>query len=113
MVDDNEQLTVNEFLGARPRVLVTDAENPEDGRTFVWTKMGWFEREEGTLGDVAFTRIAESEEELKELLQEEDASIDLTEAFGVYRKTVTAEFMEQEPSVPDDADNSSEDEFEE
>jgi hypothetical protein len=113
MLEEDEQFTVNEFLGARPRVLVTDADNPEDGRTFVWTKMGWFEREEGTLGAVGFTHIAESEEQLKALLQEEDANLDLTEAFGAYRKTVTAEFMEQEPPVPDDADNSSEDEFEE
>jgi hypothetical protein len=113
MLEEDEMPAGNEFLGARPRVLVTNAAEPEDGRTFVWTKMGWFEREEGNLGDVAFARIADSEDELRGLLYSGHTKLDLFEAGGEFRKTVTAEFIDQEPINPDSADNYSEDEFEE
>lgn len=113
MLVEKEMPEENEFLGARPRVLVTNAVNPEIGRTFVWTKMGWFEREEGNLGDIAFTPIADSEDELRELIAGAGRQLDLFEAGGKYRRLVTAEFIDQEPTNPDSADNYSEDEFEE
>jgi hypothetical protein len=113
MIIDPERPDENEFLGARPRVLVTDPENPEDGRTFVWTKLGWFEREEGKLGDVAFSLIAVSEDELREIVTREDSSADLVDAGGQFKKMVTEEFMDQAPMNPDSPDNYAEDEFEE
>jgi hypothetical protein len=113
MLEENEMPEENEFLGARPRVLVTNAAHPDEGRTFVWTKMGWFEREEGNLGDIAFARIVDSEDELRGLLNNGHTKLDLFEAGGEFRRTVTTEFMDQEPSNPDSADNYSEDEFEE
>jgi hypothetical protein len=113
MPEDMERPDENEFLGARPRILVTDARNPEFGRTFVWTKLGWFKREEGKMGDVAFTPIADSEDELRRLVMREDPAADLIAASGEYRKMVSAEFMDQEPLNPDSPDNYSEDEFEE
>jgi hypothetical protein len=113
MIDDKEMSEKNEFLGSRPRIVVTDVVNPEDGRTFVWTKMGWFEREEGKLGDIAFTPIADSEDELRNLINKEDPRLDLFEAGGEFRKMVSEEFMDQEPVKPDIEDNYSEDEFEE
>jgi hypothetical protein len=113
MFENKEKPEKTEFLGARPRIFVTNENSPEDGRTFVWTKMGWFEREEGKLGDAAFTPIADSENELRKLLSLEDPMADLIEASGEFRKMVSTEFMDQEPANPDSADNYSEDEFEE
>jgi hypothetical protein len=75
--------------------------------------MGWFEREEGKLGDVAFTQIADSENELRRLISIEDPKADLIKASGEFRKMVSTEFMDQEPMNPDSADNYNEDEFEE
>jgi len=113
MIEDRDRPESNEFLGARPRILITNESTPEEGRTFVWTKMGWFEREEGKLGAVAFTPVADSEEELRKLVINADRSADLFEASGEFKKMVTEEFLDQEPMNPDSPDNYSEDEFEE
>jgi hypothetical protein len=43
-----------EFRGAGIQVLGTNLNNPEEGRIFVWTKLGWFERISGSSGNVAF-----------------------------------------------------------
>lgn len=101
MVEGREDMIQDEFRGARLRVYGTNRENPDDGRVFVWTKTGWFERIEGLLGNVAFTTIAESEEELRELIEEEDPQFDLIELGGDYRKTVSEEFIEQSTTDQD------------
>jgi hypothetical protein len=98
-----------EFRGARIRILGTNTENPEEGRIFVWTKMGWFERLEGPWGDIAFTPVAESEEELKELIARDNPKADLNELGGEFRKIVSEEFIEQSPSYPDSPEGSDED----
>ena len=92
-----------EFRGARVRVYGTNIDDPDNGRIFVWTKEGWFERIEGSSGNAAFTPIAESEVELKEIIARDDPSADLAELSGEYRKTVSEEFMEQAPSFRDTA----------
>jgi hypothetical protein len=58
-----DRMAREEFEGARPRVFGTDPDNPEHGRVFIWTKMGWFERAEGPWGDVTFTPVADSEDQ--------------------------------------------------
>ena len=91
----------DKFRGARLRVFGTNRENPEEGRVFVWTKTGWFERMEGTSGNVAFTPIAESEEELKDLIAEDNPEFDLIELGGDFRRTVSQEFSEEASSLED------------
>ena len=86
---------------ARPRIYGTNLDDPEDGRIFVWTKTGWFERIEGTSGNVAFTPIADDEKELRELIARDDPSADIFQLDPEYRKTVTEEFFEQETSYRD------------
>lgn len=61
-IDGMERMAREEFRGARPRVFGTNPDDPENGRTFVWTQMGWFERVAGPWGDVAFTPVADSED---------------------------------------------------
>jgi hypothetical protein len=110
MVEDKKDTTRGEFRGARFRIFGTDPDNPEDGRIFVWTKMGWFERIQGSSGNVAFVPVAQSENELRELISRDDPSIDFVSLGGEYRKRVSDEFMEQSLSSRDseDSENSTE-----
>jgi hypothetical protein len=95
MVEDREHKTQDEFRGARLRIFGTKSDNPDEGRIFVWTKTGWFERIEGSSGNVAFTPIADSEADLRELIARDNPAADLVELGGDYRKTVSEEFSEQ------------------
>lgn len=93
---------------ARIQILGTNPETPEEGRIFVWTKMGWFERLEGPSGNVAFTHVADSEEELRELISRDNPRADLNELGGKYSKKVSEEFLEQSLSLSDSPEDSSE-----
>ena len=114
MVEDNEQMNRDNEASraASLQVFGTDADNPDDGRIFVWTIMGWFERIEGQSGDVAFTSIAHSESDLRELISRDDSSSSLTRLGGEYRKMVSKEFMEQSPLYQDSVEYSDEDPLE-
>jgi hypothetical protein len=91
----------NEFLGARLRIYATNPLNLDEGRIFVWTKTGWFERIEGPSGNVAFTPVADSESDLQELVNRGNASSDLIELSGDDRKMISEEFVEQSISTRD------------
>ena len=108
MVDNGGQSEREEFRGARIQILGTNPESPEKGRIFVWTKMGWFERLEGSLGDVAFTPVAHSENEFREYISRDDPSVKLVLLGRKYTKMVSEEFMEQSPSYSDSSEDSSE-----
>ena len=71
-------------------------------------KMGWFERLEGQSGDIAFTPVADSEEELRELISRDNPKADLDDIRGKYRKKVSEEFIEQSPSYSDSSEDSRE-----
>jgi hypothetical protein len=109
MLEGSENSTREEFRGARVRVVGTDPDNPDEGRVFVWTKMGWFERVEGQSGGVSFIPVAQSENELREFISRRDPSVDLVPLGGSYRKMVSEEFMEQSPAYSDSPEYSSED----
>jgi len=108
MSNNDQNSEREESRGAKIQILGTDPDNPEQGRIFVWTKMGWFERLEGPSGDVAFTPIADSEEELREVISRDNPNADLDDIRGEYRKKVSDEFIEQSPSYADSAEDSSE-----
>ena len=108
MADNGGQSEREEFRGARIQILGTNPESPEKGRIFVWTKMGWFERLEGPPGNVAFTHVADSEEELRELISRDNAQADLHELGGKNRKKVSEEFIEQSRSYSDSPEDSRE-----
>jgi hypothetical protein len=98
MADYGGQSEREEFRGARIQVLGTNTESPEEGRIFVWTKMGWFERLEGPSGNVAFTHVANSEEELREYISRDNPGADLSEISGAYKEEVYLDFMQQSRS---------------
>jgi hypothetical protein len=101
MVQDRDEMIQDEFRGARLRVYGTNREDPEEGRIFIWTKTGWFERLEGTSGNVAFTPIANSEDELKDLIAEDDPDYEFIEVGGEFRRVVTEEFREDASFMED------------
>jgi hypothetical protein len=101
MVEEREFSAGDEFRGARLRIFGTNMDYPNEGRVFVWTKEGWFERIEGTAGNVAFTPIAEDEAELRDMISREKPRVDLVELGGEYRKMVSEEFVEQSTSYRD------------
>jgi hypothetical protein len=108
MGDNEGQSEREEFRGARIQVLGTNPESPEEGRIFVWTKMGWFERLKGPSGNVAFTHVADSEEELREFISRDNPGADLRELRGVYSEEVSVEFIQQSRSYSDSPKDSSE-----
>ena len=108
MVDNGGHSEREEFRGVRIQILGTNPDIPEEGRIFVWTKMGWFERLEGESGNVAFTHIADSEEELRELISRDNAQADLHELGGKHIKKVSEEFIEQSRSYSDSPEDSNE-----
>ena len=111
MVDNGEHSEQEEFRGAPIQIMGTNPDTPEEGRIFVWTKMGWFERLLGPSGNVAFTPVADSEEELRELITQDNPKVDLDELcgkYGKYRKKVSEEFMEQSSSYSDSPEDSDE-----
>jgi hypothetical protein len=97
MEEGSENRNRGESRGTRLRIFGTNPDNPEKGRIFVWTKMGWFERLEGESGDVAFTPVAHSENELSEFISRNDPSFHLAPLGRKYRKMVSEEFLEQSP----------------
>jgi hypothetical protein len=101
MVEGQKHTTRDEFRGARLRIYGTNTDNPDEGRIFVWTKTGWFERIEGSSGNVAFTPIADSEAQLRELITRDNSSADLFELGGEFRKTISEEFSEQSTDYRD------------
>jgi hypothetical protein len=104
----NEEL----FRGTRPRVFSTRPENPSEGRTFVWAWTQWFERIEGPSGNVAFTPLELSEEELHEWLNQQGQP-EPVEINNEYSRIVHQEFLEQTPLYPEAPELSSEEPFSE
>ena len=84
-----------------PRVFATNQDQPDEGRIFVLTKMGWFERIEVQSGAVAFSPVAQSESEIKEFVSRDDPSAELVQLSGHYKKMVSREFNEQSTSYRD------------
>jgi len=90
------------FEGAQPRVFVTNPDNLEEGRTFVWAKARWYERLEGEMGNLAFSPVTDSEEELRSwLTQESGLEAEATEVDDEYAETVREEFLNQIPLYPE------------
>ena len=70
--------------------------------------MGWLERMEGQSGDIAFTPIAESEKELREVISRDNPNSDLDDIRGEFRKKVSEELIEQSPSYSESPEDSNE-----
>jgi len=116
-VEDREQMdrdadALRDANDARLQIFGTDPDNPDNGRIFVLTNMGWFERIEDQSGAVAFTTIAQSESELREYISRDDPSADLVQLGGKYKEMVSEEFMEQLPQYRDSPEYSDEEPLE-
>jgi len=96
MEDLNEKKR-GQSRGGRVRVVGTNSDSPDEGKVFVWTKMGWFERIEGESGNAAYTPVARSEKELREYISRGNPSVDLFPLGSKYGKMVAEQFNEQTP----------------
>jgi hypothetical protein len=112
MAQGKERVTAQGKHESGVQVFGTNPVDPDEGRIFVMTKMGWYERMEVQSGAAAFTHVAGSESELREILSREHRSADLVPLTGEYRKMVMSEFIEQAPSYKDSPEYSPEDPFE-
>ena len=99
--EDPKLLEEDLFNCADPRVFVTDPDNVDEARTFVWSAIAWFERIEGDSGAVEFSPVAEDEEELREWLSEQDLEITEIDVDEEFARTVREEFLEQTPLYPE------------
>ncbi len=111
-IDGMDRMARDQFRGASPRVFGTDPDNPENGRIFIWTQMGWFERIEGPWGNVTFTPVADDENQLREWLSQDNPDTDLSELDekDELGKTVCEEFLEntEQALYPESPETSSE-----
>ena len=101
MVEGREQTERNENQREIIQVLGTNRDNPDEGRIFVWTKRGWFERVKGTSGGVAFAHIAGSEEEVRKYIARDNPSAELVELEAKYQRRVIVEFSARSQSYRD------------
>lgn len=116
-LDGMDRMARDQFRGASPRAFGTDPDNPENGRIFIWTQVGWFERIEGPWGNVTFTPVADDETQLRELISRDSPDFDLFELDenDELGRTVCEEFLEnaEQPLFPEAPETSSEEPFSE
>ncbi len=80
--------------GQLPPVLSTNPDDPVEGRCFVRGAFRWYERLQGEMDNVAFSPVANSEEELRRWLSEQGVQ-DLGEPPTAAARVVQREFLEQ------------------
>jgi hypothetical protein len=99
--EDPKLLEEDLFARVDPRIFVTDSDDLDEARTFVWAPIGWFERVEGDTGAVEFSPVAQDEEELREWLSEQNVEITEIDVDEEFARTVREEFLEQSPLYPE------------
>lgn len=102
--DEETQILEGRLLGADlgdvdPRIFSTDPDDPEEGRTFVWTPFDWLERIEADNGAVEFSPLLMDEADLDEWLREQD--LEKTELDNEFARIVREEFLNESPFYPE------------
>jgi hypothetical protein len=96
-----QEFAEDRYRGTRPVAYSTNWRKPAEGRTLVWAWTQWYERLEGPTGAVAFTPVADWEDELRRWLSQQGIE-DLTDIsqseFGI---RVIEEFLDQTPLYPE------------
>lgn len=90
------------FKGATPRIFTVESVGEDNGRVFVWSKVGWFERiQSDTSGAVEFSPVGvETEAELRQWIFQDELG-ELTEIDDDFAAEVRDEFLEQTPLYPE------------
>ena len=100
--------------GADPRIYVTNPDDPEEGRIFIYAKARWYERESGPWGDVVYPHVADQEEDLDDYMAQDGSPEDLTELDpddDDFARSVAYDFMTQSPLYPEAPETSDEPPF--
>jgi hypothetical protein len=95
MTKEYDPLNLKAFRGTRIKIFGTNADDPEKGRIFLRTKVGWFERIVDASGDLIFTPVTHSEEELLKFVAKGNPSVDLVQLSDEYQKKAYGELLEQ------------------
>jgi hypothetical protein len=109
LVNDDEKTYIlgGELLEANPgavdpRVFSTSPDDPDEGRTFVWARTKWFEREESESGAVEFSPLEMSEAEIHDWLRGQD--LEMTELDDAFANDVRDEFRSESSLYPEPAE---------
>jgi hypothetical protein len=102
--DEETQILGGELLEADqgevdPRVFSTSPDDPGAGRTFVWARTKWFEREEGDSGAVEFSPLEMSEAEIRDWLRDQD--LEVAELDDEFSDLVRDEFRSESSLYPE------------
>jgi hypothetical protein len=102
--DEKTQILGGQLLEADPgdvdpRVFSTSPDDPGEGRTFVWARPKWFEREESDSGAVEFSPIEMSEADIHDWLREQD--LEMTELDDEFCYLVRDEFRSESSLYPE------------
>lgn len=87
----------NEFRVRPFKVFATNPNDPEEGRIFLLTKVGWFERLNDPSGDLIFTQVGQSEDELLKFVAQDNPSIQL---FALGREDIKVFYDELRELLP-------------
>ena len=81
------------------RVFTTNPDEPGEGRTFIWTPTGWFERiSSDETGAVEFSPLSMDEDALREWLSEQD--LDITEVDDDFVRPRPRGIRRRVPTLP-------------
>jgi hypothetical protein len=103
-----------QLLGTDPRIYVTNPDEPEEGRVFIYAKTRWYERESGPWGDVVYQRVADEEEDLDDYMAQDGLPDDLTELDPLddgFARSVVESFLRQNPLYQGEVETSDEPPF--
>jgi len=83
------------FYGTQVKVFGTDPKNPEDGRIYLRTKLGWFERAKAESGDVILTLMPPAGQKMLESVGNGNSSSELFPLGPEYQKKICDELLGQ------------------
>jgi hypothetical protein len=83
------------FNGTRVKIFGTNPNDPENGRIYLKTKLGWFERSKNESGDLMLAPVSQVEAKLLDFVGNGGASTELIPLNAEYRKKFYIELLEQ------------------
>jgi hypothetical protein len=83
------------FNGTRVKIFGTNPNNPENGKIYLKTKIGWFERSKSESGDLMLAPISQIEAKLLDFAARGGATTELVPISPEYRKKFYIELLEQ------------------
>lgn len=103
-----------QLLGTDPRIYVTNPDEPEDGRVFIYAKTRWYERVSDPWGGLVYQHVADEEEHLDDYMARDGSPDDLTELDPLdddFARSVVESFLRHSPLYQGEVETSGEPPF--